>query len=376
MKLNLGSGYSGNDALFVVTQTTSNPDWKHVDVCSLYAEAAGPNFECYDFTEGIREADNSVEGIWMGDVLEHVYKFKTRDLLRDCFRVMVPGGEILISVPDMSIAMNRWLGSDCQDESCADLIFGQQDARDRKNCGPDSHHFGFSFGSLAKLLTETGFTDLRRLSLHGNWFELTISARKPLTGVPAPATAMPAPEAMAVQHDTTLERYTNSLYEPNPTILVARWHIPGYPLIVGGSIVDAADWAHLASDFGVTHCVNVETEHGDEGKLPAEQLCERRVVDDGQPLPTEAIRDICSFVKSSLAANPAARFYVHCQMGGSRSPAFAYAILRGAFGLNQTAALIALNSGFPHALQNYYGYHGAHQVYIASVEAALEGWTA
>lgn len=176
-KLNLGSGYSGNDALYVITQTQKNDEWTHVDVCPLYQY--GPNFQCYDFSEGIREPDNSVTHIWMGDAFEHVFKHRARKVLEECFRVLASGGQLLVSVPDMGRAMSKWLAADGDDPACADLIWGQQDERDQKNCGPDSHHFGFTQNSLGKLFKSAGFVGIERVKVHDTWYELAMSGRKP-----------------------------------------------------------------------------------------------------------------------------------------------------------------------------------------------------
>jgi len=181
MKLNLGSGYSGNDALFVITQTQKNDDWIFVDCAEHYRDAAKGcgRFDCYDFSEGIREPDASISHVWMGDVLEHVWKWRTRDVLVECFRVLIPGGQLVVSVPDMERVVRVWLESDGGDDGVADLIYGQQDARDRKNCEPDSHKNGFTQGSLTRLLQSVGFVGIERVRVHGTWYELAVSGRKP-----------------------------------------------------------------------------------------------------------------------------------------------------------------------------------------------------
>lgn len=181
MKLNLGSGYSGNDALFVLTGRRQHPDWICVDVAEHYRDAAKgcARFDCYDFSEGIREQDASIELVWLGDTLEHVYKHRCDFVLSECFRVLQPGGRILISVPDAAAAMAAFLESDGEDQGALDLIHGQQDARDGKNCGPDSHYNSFTEGSLRRKLQAAGFVDVERTGVHRVSWELAMTGRKP-----------------------------------------------------------------------------------------------------------------------------------------------------------------------------------------------------
>lgn len=171
------------------------------------------------------------------------------------------------------------------------------------------------------------------------------------------------------------EKYTNSLYTYEPTIMVARWWIPDYPIMVGGSLIDSADWEHLRRDFGVTHVVNIESEHSDRGKLPDALLCEQRVPDDGAPFPSSVVNAIVEFARF---APTEAVFYVHCQMGGSRSPAAAYAVLRARYGLTAERALAAVNRGFEEkkrltepageaVAHGSYGWHPVHQSYLSGV---------
>ncbi len=158
------------------------------------------------------------------------------------------------------------------------------------------------------------------------------------------------------------------LYHHNPEHTFNRYWLPGYPIMVGGSVLSADDWAHMASAYGLQRCVNVETEHSDRGKVPDDVLCEAQVHDDGSPFRPEAIGEVIDFARR-FPVNE--RLYVHCQMGGSRSPGFSYAILRGKYGLSQAAALAVINGGFPHAPGHHYGHHPVHQSYIASVDAWL-----
>lgn len=159
------------------------------------------------------------------------------------------------------------------------------------------------------------------------------------------------------------ENYSNLLYEGHACR--RYWVTPR--LLVGGSILGPEDFAHLERDFGITHVVNVETEHDDTGKVPAERLLQARVPDLGGPFPPEAVLSVCLFVSRAMASSQDPRFYVHCQQGGSRSPGFAYAVLRGVFGLPRDDArreIVAARDGD-------YGHHQFHLTYMDSVDRAL-----
>lgn len=173
-----------------------------------------------------------------------------------------------------------------------------------------------------------------------------------------------------------LEAYHNSLYSYQPTIVNHRYKVPGYPnIIIGGSIIDAADWEHLHKDFEVTDVINVETEHDDTSKVPAEHLLQVQTEDNGAPFPPEKILAAIEFAKGSGKV-----IYVHCQMGGSRSPAWAYALLRGTFKASKEEAMAAIVSARrgvdkldpSRGFIEDYGHHPVHVSYLASVEAAIK----
>lgn len=170
MKLNLGSGIGGFNALNVIT--TDHTGWKNIEICEHYDAD-----EHYDISTGIREADNSIEEIWMGDFFEHLLRLKAIFVLQECFRVLQVGGKIRISVPDMEKVMPLWLASD-GDVGYAPLIWGQQDELYQKNSFPDSHLYGYMESSLTKLFAASGFSNIKRISIHGVWYELALIAQK------------------------------------------------------------------------------------------------------------------------------------------------------------------------------------------------------
>lgn len=171
IKLNLGSGGTGKEAIRIVDQW-SVEDWKSVDICAAF----NPD-ECYDITEGIREADGSVERIWMGDFIEHVAWPKVPFVIAECFRVLQSGGLLLISTPDMARVMPKWLEDPTPDMNC--LLFGQIGETVGHNETPDTHKSAFTEASLSRLLRGSGFAHVERIAIHPVWYDLGMRAVKP-----------------------------------------------------------------------------------------------------------------------------------------------------------------------------------------------------
>lgn len=143
-----------------------------------------------------------------------------------------------------------------------------------------------------------------------------------------------------------------------------RWQI--HPsIILGGFVFDAADWTHLQATYGVASVINVCTDQTDEGKGIG-RLAECRVPDNGDPFPAGLIRHAVAFAQLYHGFGP---LYVHCALGNSRSPAFAYAILRWVFRHTPQQAIDLIRAGKPGAAA--YGTHPVQASYLRSVEEAL-----
>lgn len=159
-----------------------------------------------------------------------------------------------------------------------------------------------------------------------------------------------------------VESYVNTVCINAPT--ANRWWATNN-ILVGGSILNSEDWQHLKKEYGIDAVVNAETEHDDINK-GIDNLLQVRVHDNGGPFPNSYIHQLVHFVKR---IGKDKTFYVHCQMGGSRSPAFVYAILRGCYDMTSEQALAKINEGKPGP--NHWGHHQYHQNYIKTVEEGL-----
>jgi len=166
-------------------------------------------------------------------------------------------------------------------------------------------------------------------------------------------------------NDPPVESYTNHLCQPPATVL--RWAIPGYPLMVGGNIQDAADLAHIQRDFGVTHVLDVEAGRGPTCEHEPGKYKKIEFVDNGMPMAAALLREACEFARDALKSG--GKLMTHCHMGASRSPAITYAILRTVYGLNHEDGLVAINRGFPHGEGYEWSYHQCQQAYVGAVDA-------
>lgn len=143
---------------------------------------------------------------------------------------------------------------------------------------------------------------------------------------------------------------------------VPRWRIDGQPIIIGGPVSGEADWAELRG-YGVTHCCSA-TSPDDEG-VPDQLRLQFHVDDDGKSFPEERLEQVTRFASRCFAEG--GTLYLHCWVGASRSPSFAYAVLRTVRGLGPAEAKAAIQASYPY--QPTFGIDPKHQNYIAGIEA-------
>ena len=131
--------------------------------------------------------DNSVESILAAHILEHVSHSKSKIVLEEWYRVLKPGGNIRIRVPNLTylglkVALKN-LFNLRKDEEIR-IIYGGQDYEG------NAHFSGFSKNQLISILKEVGFVDFRSpehehtntnfLKSTGYGLELEIVAKKPM----------------------------------------------------------------------------------------------------------------------------------------------------------------------------------------------------
>ncbi len=159
--------------------------------------------------------------------------------------------------------------------------------------------------------------------------------------------------------------YHNVHTSPPNRPCLRHWVHPS--ILVGGNLNDLQDWQDLQVAFGIKSVVNLDARSESHLGIPA--LCESPVLDDGNPFSQASVRHVLSFARVQVGIGP---LYVHCHIGVSRSPAFAYGIMRWALDMSAADALKGLDSSGGE-YGDYLSYHPKHRVYIEAVERAISG---
>lgn len=147
VKINLGCGWRD-----------FGEDWIHVD---------GGSYEHLDLVHDISKrlpfAEDLADLIYSSHVIEYFNRDEIKEILLDWKRVLKPGGILRLAVPDFEAMANLYIKGSIKIEQVLGPIFGKM----RMGDSTIYHKTVYDFDSLNSLLTECGFTDVKRY----NWKE-------------------------------------------------------------------------------------------------------------------------------------------------------------------------------------------------------------
>ena len=164
------------------------PFWTNVDQDPLTVA------QIHAIVPPIPAKDESLDEIYAGHFLEHLYRPDAREFLKECMRCLVPGGKLGLVVPDMREILKRWLAGTIDameypynvwwplndlDSICACFLYG--------TVMESQHHWSYDETSLSKLMTEMGFVDLEPINRYidpriarGAWYQCGVQGFKAL----------------------------------------------------------------------------------------------------------------------------------------------------------------------------------------------------
>lgn len=95
-----------------------NPSWDFLDMSPSIKLARQASDRCYVAQWGMEKLpieDERYNFVFASHVLEHVPWFKTVDALKEVLRILKPGGEVEIWVPDFQKIVRAYLAGECGD---------------------------------------------------------------------------------------------------------------------------------------------------------------------------------------------------------------------------------------------------------------------
>ncbi len=159
---------------------------RHVDIgCGLNRHNALLNLDwqwtpgldlCWDITQGLPFADQSMLGVYSEHCFEHFDLATVRRVVADVRRILLPGGTLRIAVPDAELYLRCYV-QQLDGAPGEDFPFGQSERTDplwtplasvnrvfyQDRESPFGHRTMFDFRSLKKILETAGFTAICRV---------------------------------------------------------------------------------------------------------------------------------------------------------------------------------------------------------------------
>ena len=159
IKLLLSLGWITEDALVHVVDYTSDLDIRRCNV-----------------TKGIPFDDAKVDYIYTSHMLEHLRKEDVMFVMRECYRVLKPGGILRVVVPDLGIYVKKYLdGKEFSDDDGLPAADKFMDSIMLQGIGEvrplfyklmcKRHQWMYDFESLAKRLYDCKFSEVKECKL-------------------------------------------------------------------------------------------------------------------------------------------------------------------------------------------------------------------
>jgi SAM-dependent methyltransferase len=157
--LNVGCGAPGKHNLHAAFR---GGEWRELrlDIDPTVA----PDILC-SITDMRPVATGSIDAIWSSHNLEHLYRHEVPTALAEFVRVLRPGGEVLLTLPDLQRVAEMVAENGLEDEAYVspsgpitplDMLYGHSPSLSRGHLNM-AHKCGFTARTLAQLLNEAGF---------------------------------------------------------------------------------------------------------------------------------------------------------------------------------------------------------------------------
>lgn len=138
---------------FVYRLTGARQYYSEQEYCRLLKEH---KFMHHDLSTGIPLRDEVADYIFSSHFLEHLFRKDADYLLRECYRVLKPGGVLRISIPDLEYALSLY--SSGQKEKMLQNYFFVEDGDSYYS----RHKYMYDYEMLESQLKNMGFSGVTR----------------------------------------------------------------------------------------------------------------------------------------------------------------------------------------------------------------------
>lgn len=163
-KYNLGCG----DKIY--TDFLNIGHWNHLGEDQLYRDVNGQEGTFmlnFDLRKGIPAHDNALDLVYHSHMLEHLSYLDGLAFIRECYRVLAPGGKIRILVPDLELWAKAYLSNDRffleEYQKVLDKdLYVTNGAIFMGMLHNHEHKCGYDFATLKWVLESAGFSTIRK----------------------------------------------------------------------------------------------------------------------------------------------------------------------------------------------------------------------
>jgi predicted SAM-dependent methyltransferase len=118
--------------------------------------------------------DNVVDRSLASDILEHVGRLEVTNVLQEWYRVLKPGGLLIIKTPNVNTIIDAYQIKKIDFEELIRKLYGNQQYIE------DTHRVGFNPENIKQLLVSVGFKIIKieEIMVNNDWSNMAIRCQK------------------------------------------------------------------------------------------------------------------------------------------------------------------------------------------------------